>query len=417
MSASQARLSAAAPRTGARTARLVWVLAAAALMMLALVAATVPGEQADNALLGTVAAWSSLASLAAFVLCGSLIVSRQPGNVIGWLLMLPGLTMPLATLVTRWLEGLDPPPTDVDPVMWLAIWATSWSWIALIFPIFHLLLTFPDGRLPSPRWRWVVALEAVMVATMIGLGTVSLELTVLRDDAVVWSVRNPVGFVDTGSWWPWLSVPWTIGLVVVTVAGVSAVVARFGRGSVVERQQLKVPLLGLGFFGLVYGIGATQGTMAGPIAGLLFGLALAAIPVSVAIAVLRYRLYEIDRVISRTIGWIVVTMTLAAFVGGAIVGLQALLAPFTSNNTLAVAVSTLLAAALFQPLRARVQSVVDRRFDRARYDAQRTVVAFAEEIRHDVDLGALRTALLAATHEAVRPAGTALWLRGGGEPT
>jgi hypothetical protein len=389
------------------------VLAAAALVMLAVVSATFPEEQADPSVLGHVAALSSVASLAAFVLCGSLIVSRQPGNVIGWLLMVPGLVMPVATLVTRWLEGLDPPPTDLDPAMWLAIWATSWSWIALIFPIFHLLLTFPDGHLPSPAWRWVVALEALMVVVMAGLTAVSLELSVLRDDVVVWSVRNPIGIVDTGAWWASFSGPWTIGLVVVTVAGVSAVITRFRRGSVVERQQLKVPLLGLGFFGLVYGFGATQGTLDGPIADLAFGLSLAAIPISVAIAVLRYRLYEIDRVISRTIGWIVITTMLAAFVGGAIVGLQALLAPFTSNNTLAVAVSTLLAAALFQPLRARVQRIVDRRFNRARVDAQQAIDAFGAHLRDDLDLATLRGRLVSAAEAGVQPAGVGLWLRGG----
>jgi hypothetical protein len=409
MTASTARLP-AAPHHGGRTARLVWVLAAAAMVMIAVVSTTFPEEQADTSLLGKVAALSTVASLAAFVLCGSLIVSRQPGNVIGWLLILPGLAMPLAALVTGWLEELDP-PTDVDPVVWLALWASSWSWIALIFPIFHLLLTFPTGRLPSPAWRWVVALEVLMMAVMVGLTAVGLELAVLRDDVVVWSVRNPIGFVDTGSWWATFSLPWTIGLIVVTVAGVSAVVTRFRRGSVVERQQLKVPVLGLGFFGLVYGFGAIQGTLDGPIADLAFGLSLAAIPISVAIAVLRYRLYEIDRVISRTIGWIVVTTMLAAFVGGAIIGLQALLAPFTSNNTLAVAVSTLLAAALFQPLRARVQRIVDRRFNRARVDAQQAVDAFGAHLRDDLELATLRDRLVSAAEAGVQPAGAGLWLR------
>jgi divalent metal cation (Fe/Co/Zn/Cd) transporter len=167
----------------------------------------------------------------------------------------------------------------------------------------------------------------------------------------------------------------------------------------------------LGFFGLVYGFGAIQGTLDGPIADLAFGLSLAAIPISVAIAVLRYRLYEIDRVISRTIGWIVVTTMLAAFVGGAIIGLQALLAPFTSNNTLAVAVSTLLAAALFQPLRARVQRIVDRRFNRARVDAQQAVDAFGAHLRDDLELATLRDRLVSAAEAGVQPAGAGLWLR------
>lgn len=413
MTVSHARQTAAASRQGPRTARLAWVLAAAALVVIAVVAATFPEEPPDSSLLGMLATWSSLVSLVAFLLSGSLILSRQPGNLIGWLLMLPALAVPLATLVSRWLEGLEPPPTAVDPVIWLAIWASSCSWVALIFPIFHLLLTFPDGRIPSPRWRWVVALEILMVCTMLGVTALGTELVVPRDDVFVWSVPNPIGLVDTGSWWAWFGAPWSIGLVAVTAAGLSSVVARYRRGSIVERQQLKVPLLGVSFFGLVYAAGAIQGSLAGPVANLLFGLSLAAIPVSVAIAVLRYRLYEIDRVISRTIAWVLVTVLLAAFVGGAIVGLQAVLAPFTNNDTLAVAVSTLLAAALFQPLRARVQRIVDRRFNRARVDAQRAIDAFGAHLRDDLDLATLRGRLVSAADVGVQPVGVAVWLRGG----
>lgn len=119
MTVSHARQTAAASRQGPRTARLVWVLAAAALVVIAVVAATFPEEPPDSSLLGMLATWSSLVSLVAFLLSGSLILSRQPGNLIGWLLMLPALAVPLATLVSRWLEGLEPPPAAVDPVKWL----------------------------------------------------------------------------------------------------------------------------------------------------------------------------------------------------------------------------------------------------------------------------------------------------------
>ena len=133
-------------------------------------------------------------------------------------------------------------------------------------------------------------------------------------------------------------------------------------------------------------------------------------PVAIAIAILRYRLFEIDRIVSRTIGWAVVTGVLVAVFAAGVVLLQAALAPFTNENTIAVAGSTLVAFALFQPLRRRVQRAVDRRFDRARYDGQRTVDAFAEHLRSDVDLGSLRTSLAATADQAVRPASASVWL-------
>jgi hypothetical protein len=144
-------------------------------------------------------------------------------------------------------------------------------------------------------------------------------------------------------------------------------------------------------------------------------LSVATLPLAalaVAVAVLRYRLYDIDRILSRTIGWAVVSLILASVFVGVIVGLQALLAPVTENNTLAVAASTLLAAALFQPLRVRVQRAVDRRFNRSRVDAQRAIDAFGSQLRDDVDLAALHGRLVAAADATVRPNGAGLWIRG-----
>ena len=137
------------------------------------------------------------------------------------------------------------------------------------------------------------------------------------------------------------------------------------------------------------------------------------LPAAIGIAVLRYRLYEIDRIVSRTIGWVVVTVILAAVFGVVVVGLQVVLEPVTGTNTLAVAASTLVAAALFQPLRGRVQRVVDRRFNRSRADAERAIGGFVARVRDEVDLAQLRTALAETADEAVRPVAATVWLRGG----
>jgi hypothetical protein len=141
-------------------------------------------------------------------------------------------------------------------------------------------------------------------------------------------------------------------------------------------------------------------------------IAFPTVPIAIYVAVTRYRLYEIDRIVSRTIGWVVVTALLAAVFAIAIIGLQAVLAPITENNTLAVAASTLLAASLFQPLRARVQRAVDRRFNRSRVDAQRVTDAFGTHVRDNVDLAALTQRLLAAVDGTVQPSGIGIWIRG-----
>ena len=143
-------------------------------------------------------------------------------------------------------------------------------------------------------------------------------------------------------------------------------------------------------------------------------VSLIALPIAIAIAILRYRLYEIDRLVSRTIGWAVVTGILVAVFAGLVVALQTVLAPVTNENTLAVAASTLVALALFQPVRRRVQRVVDRRFDRARYDGQDLTERFGARVRDEVDLPKLRDALVATVEAAVRPAGAGLWLRSRG---
>jgi hypothetical protein len=146
-------------------------------------------------------------------------------------------------------------------------------------------------------------------------------------------------------------------------------------------------------------------------AWIVASLSLGLIPVAIGIAILRYRLYDIDQIVSRTIAWAVVTAVLVAVFAGLVVTLQAALAPITSENTLAVAASTLLAAALFQPLRRRVQRAVDRRFDRSHYDGERIAVSFAERLRDEVDLERSTMGLRQAADDALRPSASAVWLR------
>ena len=401
-------------RAGARpsppAARLAWLIAGAGTVVIGVFLVSYARQARDSTPVQLVAALSLVVSMLAFVLCGALIVARQPRNVVGWLLMIPGLALPASTLATNWL-GSMPPPSEVTPGSWLVLWALSWSWLLLIFPILHLLLTFPDGRLLSRRWRWAVALEASMVALFLGFSAFVEHLGVLVEDETAWTVPNPIGFVSNDAFDGWVGAAWAIGLIAITTLSVAAVVLRFHRGSTVERQQLKWPLLAVLLFGAVYAGASIQADLIDG-ASILFGVALAGIPISVAIAVLRYRLYAIDHIISRTVSWAAISgILLGVFIGG-VLGLQALFAGVTKDQTLAVAASTLVAFALFQPVRRWVQRAVDRRFDRSRYDAERTVRGFAERLRGEVELRAVEDELIETVGGALRPTGVAVWLRG-----
>ena len=294
--------------------------------------------------------------------------------------------------------------------MWLVIWALSWSWILLIFPIFHLLLTFPDGRLLSPRWRWAVALEVAMVAVFVGFTAFTQSLNVLVNDISVWTVPNPIGFLPNNLFDAALGRIWGFGLLAMTIASGAAVVLRFRRGSTMVRQQLKWPVLAVVLFGAVYGGSTVYPGLVGD-GSILFGVSLAGIPISVAIAVLRYRLYAIDHIISRTVSWAVITAVLVAVFVGGVLGLQAALVGVTQAPTLAVAASTLAACALFQPIRVRVQRAVDRRFDRARFDAERTATSFSDRLRGEVAIDAIADDLQTTIDRSVRPSTQGLWLR------
>ena len=392
------------------SARLVWALAGLGLVVLSV---TISRLARSGEFGTTVISWTGgflLAfAMAAYLVSGAVIVSRQPRNVIGWLLMVPGLILPASELGLMWLTGLDPVPQVAHPGLWLLIWFTSWAWVLLVFPVFHLLLTFPTGRLLSGRWKWVVWLEVIMVATIVGPATFLERLEVMVGEDVIWSIANPIGllppeFFDGPVW-----ALWSLSLLAMTVISVSAVVFRFRRGSRLERQQLKWPLSAICVFGVVYGLGALgSGWESGGVADLFFGLALAGIPVSVAIAVTRYRLYELDRILSRTVSYAVVVGSLAALFFGIVGFLSSRLA---AGSDLATAGSTLAVAALFNPLRNRVRSWVDRRFNRARYDIERVLEGFAASLRDGVDHNDVARGWVDVVSQTMQPTTVGLWVR------
>jgi hypothetical protein len=272
---------------------------------------------------------------------------------------------------------------------------------ALILPV--IALVFPDGRLPSSRWRWPARAG-------IGALTAATVLIVFTPADIQKSLPwNPLA-IDALPVWVWaLSVPLgAVGTVLMSVLGVAAVVSRYRRGAGVERQQLRWFVAAV----LLAVVPITVSPLGGgPIAFLLAVFGLLLIPVSVWIAVTRYRLYEIDRLISRGLSWAVVSGSLLAIYAGAILLLQTVLGDAIGGQTLAVAGSTLLAAALFQPLRQRIQGAVDHRFNRARYDAERTATDFAERLRDEVDLASVSGDIVGVVDTALHPISIGVWIR------
>ncbi|HVQ21763.1 MAG TPA: hypothetical protein VMT36_00700, partial [Candidatus Saccharimonadia bacterium] len=271
-----------------------------------------------------------------------------------------------------------------------------------------LPLLFPDGQLPSPRWRWLASLIAV--GAVVTTGSQAIGLLPHGETAAEY-LAEPLN----GTTLPGLIGAMTLAGQLVTgligpLAATVAIVLRLRRSVGVERQQMRwftyaiaVAVVGVILYEVVLpyvGVGMV-----------VFTLGILLIPIALGTSIFRYRLYEIDRIISRTVGYAAVTATLALVFVGVVLGLQTILDPLTRDNTVAVAASTLIVAALFQPLRRRIQRVVDRRFDRARYDGQTIVDGFARQMRDEVDLDRLRTSLVATADDVVRPVSASVWLR------
>ena len=286
---------------------------------------------------------------------------------------------------------------------------TPLSYIAVTLFGAGVPLLFPTGSLPGRRWR-------VPVGILTGLLVGGMAAAVTHPGPLgPTTLQNPFGIPG---WPPVLQV--LENMIPVAVLGLlglglASQVIRYRRGTEVERLQVRwlaaaVAVVVTGFVGVF--IEMALRTDPGPLLSALVAyVGILLMPIAIGIAILRYRLYEIDRLISRTIGWAVVTGILAAVFVGLVVTLQAVLASITSENTLAVAASTLVAFALFQPLRRRVQRAVDRRFDRARYDGDRVVGAFSERLRGQIDLGSLDAEIVRVARETVNPSSTGVWLR------
>jgi hypothetical protein len=350
------------------------------------------------------------------VTVGALLVTRLPRHIVGWLLLAGGVSIAVSDGFGALADyGFNVQPGSVPGAIWFAVIsnAISGAFIGLLGG--YVPLYFPTGRLPSRRW-WPVPVIAVLPTFVTPVANLFVPLAPGTYPA---GVQNPlvvgglggqlVGLITT------VSTP--IGIVAL-VCVIASLLVRYRRAHGVERAQIKwFAVAGVGvilaFLVVVLTGGFTTGPLAivGAVAWSAAILGMAAIPLAIGVAILRYRLYEIDRLISRTIGWGVLTVILGAVFVGLVLGLQAVLSPLTRSNELAVAGSTLLVFSLFQPVRRRVQGLVDRRFNRSRYDAQAAVNAFSARLRDEVDLEILRGSLLTLVEATLEPTTSGLWLR------
>ena len=331
---------------------------------------------------------------------GFVLASRRPGNRIGWLALAAGLTLGLRSFADQYEQHALVAAPGSLPAGPLALWVSEWIWLISLALVAFLFLLFPTGRLRSRRWRPA----AWFVGSVFALSTAAVMAGATRE----WA--NPSASLSQLVSPPVLAAMVICLLAALVVSG-SAIVVRFARSAGEERLQLKwfaaaAVLVVVTFIALIL---TNSDSVT---AAILNNLALLCLDVAIAVAVLKYRLYEIDRIISRTLAYTIVTgLLVGLYAGLVLLATHAL----SSSSPVAVAASTLVAAALFSPLRRRVQRVVDRRFNRARYDADEMMTAFAVRLKDAVDPDAVQADLASVVQRALEPAHVSMWVNNGGQ--
>ncbi|HEV2929175.1 MAG TPA: hypothetical protein VGW74_10830, partial [Propionibacteriaceae bacterium] len=335
------------------------------------------------------------------------VAARRPRHPVGWLLLAMGLSLSLSSAGSgyKWY-GLVARPGSLPGASYLAGLADGINIVYVACAGFVLLLT-PTGSLPSPRWRWWARLAAGAAVVFVLVSVVTPRPLYPEHP----DVGSPIGVPALIDPPLALVVPLAGVVVLVTlVVGAGSLVGRFRRARGVERQQLRWLAWGavLAAMFLVAAITELALDDDTPLFQAAIGACLVSLTLATGAAILRYRLYDIDRILSRTLAYGLLTVLLGLGYAGVVLGLGRLL---PEGSSLVVAAATLAVAAVFQPLRRRVQAAVDRRFNRRRHDAARTIAAFSTRLRDQVDLDALHGELLAVVDQTMQPTHASLWLR------
>src|SRR5215204_3835640 len=345
---------------------------------------------------------------------GAIVASRRPENPVGWLLCLYGLGTSIGYFCAEYaIYALLAQPNSL-PAGEAMAWIVSWVLPILNGLMVFYILLFPTGRLPSRRWRWLGWLTVAFVVVGVVLGAFSSGALL----GILGPIQNPLGIEGFSNIY-YKAVLFTMGTLV-TLAAASSVFIRLRRAVGVERQQIK-------WFAYAAVAYISAGTLAYPIPIVIdtplwfermgFALNIAfipAVPIAIGIAILRYRLYDIDILINRTLVYGSLTLMLALLYFGGVTATQVVFRALTGQEEqpqLTIVVSTLVIAALFTPLRRGIQSFIDRRFYRSKYDARKTLEAFSAQLRNETDLNALSDDLVGVVRETMQPAHVSLWLR------
>jgi hypothetical protein len=378
-----------------------WVLCAVSLGILALSSTLrwLLQDQAPAQHVGWLEGAISALGFAGIPVVGALIASRLPANPYGWIWCATGLVYAVSDIA-------GPLEQVVGWPAWVTWILTAFGFLSLIGLLTFVFLLFPDGRLPTRRWRWV-ARAAVTGPLVLMLAVTFIHNPDEPTAATPWALRGTAG--------RYLGQAVDVVLYVmfgVVLAAMFSLVVRFRRAGPVERRQLTWFLYATAVNAVILLLDAVLGVLPPTLfTAVVSAAGFALLPVAVGVAVLRYRLFDIDRIVSRTVSYSLLTGALVGVYLVVVAVLRPLLEPLTGSSALAVAGSTLAVAAVFSPARRRLQAAVDRRFDRARYDAARAVDAFAARLRDQVDLDEITAGLCDTVAATVAPGRVGVWLR------
>jgi hypothetical protein len=350
----------------------------------------------------------------AFAFVGALIISRQSQNVIGKLMMLPGLSFffLVDVYLQPFISGAIPLPQSPSPLFLLIVWYSNWNWLVLVFPIVFIILLFPTGQPPIPRWRWLIYFGLALFLAFVMIGIFVQQMSPGATE-LEW-IQNPIGFIPN----EWLNTyivgPWLMAFPLWVLLCAVSLLVRFRSTKGIEREQIKWLFYAGGLFAAIYVptfIGDTY-SQTENIWNILLAIGMLAIPAAIAIAILRYRLYDIDIIIRRTLQYALLTGLLVLFYFGSVVLLQTLVENLTGEQSpLVIVLSTLAIAALFNPLRLRVQDFIDQRFYRKKYDDQQTLAQFAAAAWDEVDMDKITATMLRVIEETIQPEQVSLQLK------
>ncbi len=346
-----------------------------------------------------------------FSTVGALVASRAPGNSVGWIMCWAGAGYGIASASLSYADSRMA-GTGFSTFGEVVVWVGGWAWIMGAGPAASLLLLlFPDGKLPSRRFRPIAWLAVAGILSI--FASIAFVPGPIHDYE---GVTNPAGIPGAGSLLREVGNVGGLAFVLGVLGSLASIVIRYRRAVVEVRQQLKwltyaAGLVGLALVGSVLAEALISSPgLASDVSNLLVTTSLSALPVAIGIAILKHRLYDIDLIINRTLVYGGLTALLATTYFGMVVLMQGVI-PAAGDSDLTIAGSTLAVAALFRPLRARLQGFIDRRFYRRKVDAQQTLESFSSRLRDDVDLDHLSADLLGVVRETMQPAHASLWLR------